>query len=217
MPNQALPDLTNQIREAAENVGCISVEGLLVSGDRAPLPICALDPEPFIDLIRRVRPTIVYLHAENFDAEEDLLGELDLDDSDQEAAASHRRVKACLKKWSVKNGQLSKLSAHFIKDGAHHLMLVSADWYESFEDEVAEVEEALEEDSVARAIEFKRAAQVALREYANKLMNHPKFNGPVRVSHEKRTFLAGELFPDLDPSTLRDIVDLATNLDWLES
>ena len=167
----------------------------------------------FPQLIAHLRPRLVYLLPTPFDAQQE---------SDEQVSLGSASAKRFLEKWKAYDGQTCRLVIAVMAEGVLHCVVETTDWLDDFEEEAEALAEAQRE---ALNAEFERAQEAEARKaeaeekkrlapYIKKLAADPRFLAP-KISAPKRLTLAEALFPDLDRTTIRKIVDRAVNEHWL--
>ena len=177
------------------------------------VPVATMDGSVFSNLVKHVRPRLIYLVVVAFDAGEDTEVALEVQD-EEESILSSPPVKKFVAKWRHRDGQTCRVALGLMCDGVLHGNIQDADWHAEFE----EAAEALEAELAgAREEATQRVAAEGKKQLAPKikqLMADPRFSAS-KVGVAKRTVLAEALFPDLDRDTIRAIVERAENDHWL--
>ncbi|WP_240535341.1 CCDC34 family protein [Rhizobium freirei] len=178
------------------------------------LPAVAVDVDTFPSLVKHLRPRLIYMLLTKFNAEDEVEAsfEEELD----------RDLKQLVAKYRNRDGLSSRLVLGLMADGVLHGIVETTDWFEEFDIEVDGLAEArLQAQSEAfaqmqEADARKRDAEERKRlaPYIKKLVADARFLAP-KISAAKREALAETLFPDLDRSTVRKIVEKAATDLWL--
>lgn len=210
-----LDRMAKDVRAAAEACGAMVIEAIL--SVEAPAAV-AVHGAAFPCLVKHVRPRLIYVFSTSFDVRTETALIFDVED---ELDAS---LKKFLAKWAAHNGETCRLVLGAMCDGILHGIVETADWLDEFEEEaealVDETRDAIrdtfdrereDEAKQADAAEKKRLAP-----HVKKLLADPRFDGP-KTSVSKRIAPAELLLPDLDPTTIRKVVDRADNQFWLSS
>lgn len=113
------------------------------------------------------------------------------------------------------DGEICTSIAGFMVDGVLHTVVVSAGWYEAFEEAVETVTASARGEADTRGRHESTVASAEVTRKAALLAAHPSFNFG-RVSFEKRLTLATALFDDADDQELHEVTRRAENLFWLE-
>lgn len=207
-----LDTMAAEVRKAAEECGAMVLESILASEH---LPAVVVDGNTFPALVKHLRPRLIYMVLTKFDATDEVAAHFEEDELDH-------NLKKLATKWKAEDGQSSRLILGLMADGVLHGIVETADWFGDFEDEA----EALAE---ARAVELRAAlereqdAENARREseekerwapYVKKLTADERFNAP-KISAAKRITVAEALFPDLDRTSIKKVVERAANQQWL--
>ena len=204
------------LRKAALECGSALVTAILGATNQQGGYKADLGLDEFLNLLRQYRPRIIYLHAEEFDAEKNLLSELSIVDEDgNEPLSKNSQFQTQIKKWAKKNGQISLFLASFIMAGVLHVVWEQPTWIDEFEAQAKELDSSLTEERRRMDDQKKKAERARFGDVARELCKHPRFNAP-RWSFEKREYLAKSLFPELDDSEIRIMVEEATNMSWIQ-
>ena len=214
-----LDRIATDIRAVAKECGALIVEAALPLETKAP--VVAVASADFPDLIRHVRPKLVYLLVASFDAEEGTREVLEREDDNP---IELPRITKFSSKWRSRNGKTFRVAVGVMCEGILHWLVEDTDWFAEFETEAEalkqELDEAREEREEKSREQSERALAVERREQfaplIKQLIADPRFSGP-KVGVAKRTVLAQTLFPDLDNGTIRAIVEQAENDHWLAS
>lgn len=196
--------LEDELKTVAETAGALVLEAIPV-GD---MPRAFLDGDEFRRVVERGRPQIVYLLAVALDLESEFE-----EDADEEMGLPSA-LEDLTRRYRSREGACCQVTAGAVIGGVLHVLIETADWYDTFESEAAEARESL-----AQASELARAAaeadeELALRECARKLAAHPAFTQG-RPSAEKRRALAQCLFQELDGSAVYRVTAMADLISWL--
>jgi len=205
------------VRNTALECGSAIVTAIMVITNQQDGYKVSLGLDEFLSLLSQCRPRIVYHHANEFDAEENLLIELNVEEEEDgtELLSKNSQFKALIKKWTKKNGQVSSFIASFVMDGVLHVVWEQPTWIDEFEAEAKELDSSLTEGRRHVADQKKKADRARFGDAARELCKHPRFNAG-RWSFEKREYLAKTLFPNVDDHEIRIIVEEATNMGWIE-
>ena len=107
----------------------------------------------------------------------------------------------------------------FLVDGVLHAVARTEEWFDAFQNEAAQLGEAMEAERADSANRQEAEQLVARRQLirmrAAELRADPLFTAR-KISAEKRHYLASRLFPELDRQTINAIVDEAINSEWFE-
>lgn len=219
MTREGLDSTIEQIRASAQEAKSYVVETLPES-DRQDGYRVALSLDGFVELIKHIKPRILYLHASTFNARQDslaiLLPGLESSEDTQHEMLNRQEVVNLVKRFKQHDGGHDTFIATFVVDGILHSLYERASWFEEFQSEAGDLQaryEAVQDEEDERSEEMDRKK---VREYATKLCENPKFNEG-RPSREKRTYLAQSLFSDLTEDEICEVVDEATNLGWLKA
>jgi hypothetical protein len=205
-----LDKCADDIRAAAHACGAMIVHSIINPENVATTRVDSAD---FPELIAHLRPRLVYLAPTQFDAHEE---------ADEQVALGTASAKRFLEKWKAHKGQTCRMVIAVMADGVLHCVVETTDWLDDFEEEAEALAEAQRE---ALNAEFERAQEAEARKaeaeekkrlapYIKKLAADPRFLAP-KISAPKRLTLAEALFPDLDRTTIRKVVDRAVNEHWL--
>lgn len=207
-----LDRMAKDVREATEAYGAMILETILASEN---LPAVAVDGDTFPSLVKHLRPALIYMLLTKFNAKEEVEAHLEAEELDCDA-------RSLVAKYRDKDGLSSRLVLGLMADGILHGIVETADWFNEFDIEADELMEARlqarseafaqmqEADAKIRETEEKKR----LAPFVKKLTADPRFLAP-KISAAKREALAEALFPDLDRSTVRKIVDRAATEVWL--
>jgi hypothetical protein len=158
-----------------------------------------------------LRPRLIYLTKTSFDTREEA-----------EELIDTTEAKKFISKWSAQEGETCRFVVGVMADGVLHCIVETTDWFDDFE---AETEALANAQRETMRQEFDRAQEVEARKaeseekkrlapFIKKLIGDPRFFAS-KISAPKRLTLAEALFPDLDRTTIRRIVDRAVNEHWL--
>lgn len=211
MPSE-LEIFADQVRSVASASKAVLVDGFPANATAAIH--VTLDSDEMLRLVGIVRPRLLYVHEEWFDCDaaiEDCLKNLGVETGDDIDISPLSVLKRHSKAY---NGKLCVAYIGFVTDSVLHLCLEESEWYTEFQIEVEDLSERLK--AVLAENRNKSNLQVALevKKKAKILVKNPAFNFN-RAGREKRTYLAEELFPDSDWREISQIVDEATNIDFL--
>ncbi len=215
-----LDRIVTEVRAVAEQCGALILEAALPLETKV-VPIVVLASADFPNLIRHVRPRLIYLVSAPFDADDGALEALEVEDDNPPELP---RIKKFASKWHYRDGQTFRVVVGVMCDGVLHGLIEDADWFADFESEAEALLEELQQTREEREqknreeSERKLAAEQRKRlaPHIKRLMADPRFSAP-KVGVAKRTALAEALFPDLDRETIRAIVERAENDHFLAS
>lgn len=180
----------------------------------------------YLDVAEQVRVTILYLQSDKFDLEQENNKNASEDNnvdrrrrrilfspSDAETPWLVQRLMESTEGWRQYNQSISNLECLWFKDGVGHRFAMKAPWYVAYEDAVGRAqEEAYEVEVENRQIRTTEEATKTF-ELARQLALHERF--PDAANHEKRMFMAEQLFPDM-AEFKRRIVEIAELIYWWE-
>ncbi|MBY3575420.1 hypothetical protein HFN65_31270 [Rhizobium laguerreae] len=207
-----LDRMAEEVRRAAEECGAMVLNSILASEHLAAV---AVKGDTFPALIRHIRPRLIYMVLTKFDPIDEGAADFKEDELD-------RALKKLADKWKARDGQSSRLILGLMADGVLHGIVETVSWFDDFEEEAEALTEARAEEFRA-AFERDQDAERARREteekerwapYVKKLTSDARFNAP-KISAPKRMTLAESLFPDLDRTSLKKVVERATSQQWL--
>src|SRR5260221_4140538 len=205
-----LDRIVTEVRAAARECDALIVESMLSAETRA-VPVATVVGSGFPSLVKHVRPRLIYLVASAFDAGNETLAALEMED---DRLLERSGIKKFISRWRYRDGQTCRVVLSVMCDGVMHGIAEEADWFADFESEaetlVEELERAREDDERKLEAEEKKRLNPQIKQ----LMADPRFSAP-KVGVAKRTALPEALFPDLDRDTLRGIVERAENDHWL--
>lgn len=213
MLNKTALDLHAEgIRAAAEECGARIIPALpSVSNSSIAVPV---DAAEFVELVRHIRPRLIYLVATPFDAEEEAFTEIGLDDQDDDWIHEQKALIALVKRWRRRDGETCRLGFGLMYDGVFHGIVEDADWLSDFEEEIEAVKESVERDRQERLAKEESERKKKLATKVRTLIADSRFTAP-KVGVAKRTALARVLFPDLSHEDVRMIVEQAEEEHWL--
>lgn len=211
-----LDRIAKEVRAAAEACGAMILDTMVAEGN---VPAAVLDTDKFPALIEHLKPRLVYMVVNKFDALEDFVSELEADEEDLD-----RDQKKAVDKWAKHNDQTSCLMLGVIHDGILHAVIDRPEWMEEFEEEIgifkAARHEAINEMFARQQTEERERREAEekkqLAPIIKKLVSDPRFNA-AKISAAKRLALAETMFPQQDRTTLKKAVEKATNELWLRS
>jgi hypothetical protein len=174
----------------------------------------AVEAAGFAALVRHIRPRLVYLVTTTFDAKEEAISEIELDDQDEDWIREQKALKALVKQWRSRDGETCRLGLGLMCDGILHGIVEEADWLSDFEEEIEAVKESVERDRQERLAKEESERKKKLAAKVRMLIADTRFTAP-KVGIAKRTALARVLFPDLSHEDIRMIVEQAEEEHWL--
>jgi hypothetical protein len=214
MTNQnKLETVFERIVSAVRESGGVIVQSML-RADSDPGYRVNLSLQDFLLLVGHCRPRVVYAFADKFDARESLLIHLEIEDDDADDFMAKPEVKAIIEQAASHNGELGSFIVNFFADGVLHTVCERASWVAEFEESADALQQSLDEQGWMRNEEREALESEDFRAKAKQLCEHSKFNDG-RPSHDKRSYLARSLFPDVDGTDIHRIVNEATNMSWL--
>lgn len=178
-----------------------------------------------LGLISHISPRIIYLTEEEFEASTAVLEAVESDCASEfpdevaesiNAVLAEPRVKAFVKKWGARDGELCRVAANVMCDAILHLLIVSTPWLDEFESEIENLIDDIKFELSTRSNAQKLAQREDARKKAHQLAADPRFNGP-KISRSKRIYLAQSIFTDAERSLIASIVEEAENLTWLRA
>jgi len=199
-----------EVQAVAKECGALIIEAAL-SLETNTVPVAAVAASEFPSLLRHVRPKLVYVVAAAFDAGDDTLIALEVED---ESLLERSRIKKFVSSWRQRDGQTSRVALGLMCDGVLHGTIEDVDWLADFESQAETLVEELERVREERERKSEAEEKKRLAPLVDELMSDPRFSGP-KVGAAKRTALAEALFPDLDRNTIRAIVERAESDHWL--
>lgn len=169
--------------------------------------------------MKHIRPRLIYVFSTSFDVRTETALIFDVEEDELDAS-----LKKFLAKWAAHNGGTCRLVLGVMCDGILHGIVETADWLDEFEEEAEALvdetrdatREAFDREREDEARRADAAEKKRLAPHVKKLLADPRFDGP-KTSLSKRIALAEILLPDLDPTTIRKVVDRADNQLWLSS
>lgn len=201
--------------QAASECGSLIASAVLLSKDNSDYQV-QLPLEEFISVFRHCRPRMLYVVADQFEARAALVAYLEIDEEDEEEFFGRPEARAMIKRVVHRDGELASLLASFVFDGVLHSVFEQTKWLDEFESRADELDTLLANEGHQQEEHVIKITAAKISEQAKALCAHVKFNDG-RPSKEKRIYLARFLFPDLDRRELHDLVEEATNMDWLKS
>lgn len=220
----ALGKKLDDISGAALANGVKIIPTLLEISDDIGL-IARLDTDDFASIVSDVRPKMLYIWNEKFDARDGAIENLEdefnssgngIPNPTEYIFSSDSRFVELVRRWQKKDGETSRFVASFIIDGIVHVASEQTEWFSAFENEATQLAEALLCERAEQAENLRSASVESLRRMARRLVEDPRFNAP-KASRAKREYLASTLFPDIDDRTIRLAVEEAENLSWLDA
>ena len=200
------------VRTAAKECSALIIEATLVI-ETSAVPVVAIAASEFPGVIKHLRPRLIYLFVSPFDAGDEALAALDVED-EEESYLESAPIKKLISKWRHRHGQICRVSLGLMGDGVLHVSVEEADWFAEFEDETRTLTEAVEQAREEQEQKLRTEERKRLLPMIKQLMADSRFSGP-KVGVAKRTALAESLFPDLDRDVIREIVDKAESEHWL--
>lgn len=208
MTSTDIERIVEDVRQAASEFEALVLETVL-SFDELHIPAARVLGSEFPALIGHCKPKLVYLFAEPFDAAAELETSLDEEDLDENPSA-----KKLIAAWRHRNGQACRVVLGMMHDGVLHTVVEEVEWRADFESQVEVLANELRQMSEDAEHRLHTENQKTIVAKAKRLMADSRFNAP-RISIAKRTALAEILFPDLDKSTIRAVVERADMDHWL--
>ncbi|NEK40637.1 hypothetical protein GR250_04215 [Rhizobium leguminosarum] len=207
-----LDRMAQEVRAASEACGTMILESILASEHH---PAVAVDGDTFPDLVRHLKPRLIYMILTEFDAKEEVAAHFEEDELDT-------GLKKLAAKWTNRNGQSSRLILGLMADGVMHGIVETADWFDDFEEE-AEALADVRADEITAEFDREQEAERQRREtdekkrlapIVKKLVADPRFVAP-KINTAKRVTLAETLFPAVDRATIKKAVEKAVTEIWL--
>jgi hypothetical protein len=201
-----------QILAAASTARTVVVDGFPQDG--TAFARVMLDTDEMLRLVSVVKPRLLYLHQQWFDCAEEIADYsegLEAGGDDEIDISPLSRLK---KSNKIYDGELCLVYVGFAIDSVLHLTLEEAEWYSDFQSEVIEQVDRLKLVQFENRKNSNLKAALEIEAKAAVLANDPAFNFN-RPSREKRTYLAEKIFPECKATEIYQIVDKATNINWL--
>jgi hypothetical protein len=213
------------ILSAGETVGAKVIPALVLGTDKGRTLTVGLERPDFLGLVAHVRPAVIYLWVEEFEARTLAIATLE-DGEHREAGGAEGEVdpeivteirfKSLVKRWRAHDRQKSRFAASFMVHGILHTTIESEAWLGQFESEVDQLAVELSQEEDDEQSKLNAAEARDLREKAGRLAADPMFTAP-KGSRAKREYLASDLFPGLDDHTISWIVEEAEKIEWLQA
>lgn len=207
-----IENFAEKIRAAASAPQTILVDGCLENASAAIN--VELDSEIMLRLVAIIKPGLLYFHQEWFDydaAIEDYLADLGAESNDNVDISPLSALKRYDKAYHRK---LCLVYVGFVANSVLHFCLEKSEWYTDFQTDVEDLSAKLKTVLIENRKKSNLKLALEVKSKAEILANDPAFNYN-RAGREKRTYLAEKLFPDSDWSEISQIVDEATNIDFL--
>jgi hypothetical protein len=213
------------IRGAGAAIGTKIISALVLGSDKGRTLTVGLERADFVELIAHVRPPVLYLWEQQFEAKTMAIANLEGDgdwggdDPDGEAEpeiVKDARFKSLTKRWRAHDGQLSRFAASFMAQGILHTTIEAEVWVDKFESEVEQLAEQLSQEGAEEESRLNAADEKDIRDKARLLAADPLFSAP-KGSRAKREYLASDLFPSIDDRTISRIVEEAEKIEWLQA
>lgn len=201
------------VRAFENSTGITVVDAFPANG--AGFTCVQLKADEMLRILAVARPRFVYLHEQWFDFKQEL-SDISVDLNTHDGDRVDISPLSALNSYGKRHdGELCLAYVAFVADSLLHLCFVEAEWFTSFQVEASELVDRLK--IVSRENQKNADFKVALdiKAKAATLADHAAFNLN-RAGREKRIYLAEQLFPECDYSTISRIVDEATNIDWLK-
>jgi len=217
-----LAEQVRRVRNAASNAAVYIIQAPLLFDESDGYPTVILDSEGFVRALDKLHPRALYILEAQFDAATSIREQFESDDDGNEEDLSidqnsnSAEFSAIVEKWEKHNGELYHYMTWFVIENVIHICIATNNWFHVFEDEVDRFGKEIESRETERQQLANAIAKNKIEEKARELASHPRFNAP-RVSHAKRWYLARQIFPQIDESSLHAIVDEAENYSWLNS
>jgi len=204
---------------AATAVGAYLVETFLQLDRARSVIVADIASDEALKLIAKIEPRIIYLSEVRFTAGDKIEGALDelskrIDDEEVQSFRSDERLISLENRWRRYDGQLIAVFLAFMADGILHASVTTADWSDEFDGALERIVADLRQEAEDEEFNLDNTDSEEICEKAEVLAAHKSFCTG-RTSFDKRVFLAENLFPNLEPSTLHRITKRAENLDWL--
>lgn len=201
---------------AAEASSLVVQEALEYSDDATQV---VLSEEDFLRIMAAFPPKLVYVKVYPLAAQASMLNALGLESADGIPEALKTEVMRFMSQWIRYDGKALAGVACFVIEGVLHSFHEQVGWYAEFDEHLEALRtraaELLAEGHKQERIAARKEASKEVKAYADKLRAHPAFSYS-RPSWEKRRYLAGELFSNLEDSLLGAIVEEATNKAHIE-
>ena len=208
--NTEIGNIIEQITAAAQDCGAILLDASLTY-EQSWIASAAITPSKFSELVKAVKPKIIYLQTVAFDADEFIKDTLEIDEYE---IFDNPAVRKLASKWKKYDGELCTLVVEFIYDNVVHFSTEQLNWLEEFSKHVGSLGEEIEARKNSEEKAHASKTKGRLSEKARKLIADPRFSAGV-VGTAKRTVLAENLFPELDEIEIQSVVELAQNEHWL--
>ena len=215
--SETLRDLFGRLREAATQSDVMPVLGLpdvllgwIWDGELG-------DELDFVAIAAHANARLMYFHGQWFSLEDSVLASLVEErlvyqDDDEETPSALNKAMRKVQKWESFESQLANITAVFIVEGVSHHLYRETCWYAEFvEDLSTTVDEIKESWSIESDLEVRAAKQIE-GENAELLARSERYG---RARNEaQRAYVAEEMFPDLAPSDVRFLTELAALIHW---
>jgi hypothetical protein len=208
--NTEIGNIIEQIAAAAHDCGAILLDASLTY-EQSQIASAAITPSKFLDLVKAIKPKIIYLQTVAFDADEFIKDTLEIDEDEILDNPAARKLAS---KWKKYDGELCTLVVEFIYDNVVHFSSKQLNWLDEFNEHVDSLGDEIEARRNSKEKAHASETKGRLSEKARKLIADPRFSTGV-VGTAKRTVLAEALFPELDELEIQSVVELAQNEHWL--
>jgi len=195
---EAVERIEAEVRRAAEEVGAMIIPTVLQVD--APL-VAAVDAEKFPSLIRFLKPRLIYMSIVPFDAEEELVEQLDYD-GNEDWLRPLPKADAFVRRWRRFDGQTCTVVLGLVAEGVLHGAVEHAFWAQSLPEAAQIVGNVLSEAEAKAQTSERDGLRKRIAGKVADLVADPRFSQG-RVGRSKRVVLAKSLFLSLDVACCR--------------
>lgn len=223
---EMLPDAISELRSACASSSSRMVECAIVPEDIKGVASVRMSIVEMPDLVRHVRPKVVFYLAPEFDPEQeisDLLldgeDESELDDQEKLELEKRKRnfgVKRLVNKFKPFRGKIQFLLTSFFDGVVGYYSYQEAEWLEDFNVEIERIKDQLDEQEHRDSLQERENRRIEISDAIDKILQNPRFRAG-RPSRAKRIYLASMLFPEFIDEEVQEIVEQAELRLWASS
>jgi hypothetical protein len=217
-------ELLQAVQRTATAMGARVVPALVTGSDTVPTAF--LEADDFTSLFHHSAARVVYVRERRFSAKTMVMDQIeenesgfidaaDIEEDLQQYIGRTSELQSLVTRWTNCDGLLCSVTATFMMDGIMHVVMRNEAWLSEFEADVDGVLEDIQhhlDDRREKAQEMVRRDIVAK---ARTLAGHPRFS-EARLSPAKREALARLVFPETDDWLVKQAVEEAATLAWLQ-
>lgn len=221
--SQSLAAAISDLRSVCASSNSRLIEDAIVPEDIRGIVSVRVTTVELLDLIRHIRPKVVFFLAPNFDPEREILDTLfddddesDLDDQEREEREKIKRhfgVKKLANRFKPFRGEVQFLLTSFFDGIVGYYSYERAEWLEEFNFEIENIRGQLDEQERREFVIEEESRRAEISKAMEKILRDPRFSKG-RPSRAKRLYLASMLFPEFVAEERKKIVEQAEMKLW---